>query len=146
MENLNSFNSNWSLTRWPRCPSVIRSINRKRYSPFLQSVRNHLSSTSKTNQVSEASETSRLHDRTTPKSRSETLTLQLCTVKVTGLSADTSQDLLRNYFENVRRSKGGPVSSVDIDLERQECIITFESPDGNFMLYILRAVYWNKVC
>ena len=64
--------------------------------------------------------------------KSETTPPQQCTVKVTGLLADTSEDLLRNYFENKRRSRGGPVSSVDVDRERQECFITFESSNGNY--------------
>ena len=68
--------------------------------------------------------------KATPKSESAP-PLQ-CTVKVMGLLADTSEDVLRNYFENTRRSKGGPVSSVDVDRERQECLITFESSDGKF--------------
>lgn len=53
-----------------------------------------------------------------------------CTVKVTGLSEDISEDLLTNYFENTKRSKGGPVCSIDIDRDLRECFITFESPEG----------------
>lgn len=52
------------------------------------------------------------------------------TVLVTGLTTDLSEDDLTDYFENVRRSKGGPVSKVDINRERQTCFVTFESPDG----------------
>lgn len=53
-----------------------------------------------------------------------------CTVKVTGLSEDISEDLLTMYFENTKRSKGGPVHSIDIDRYLRECFITFESPEG----------------
>lgn len=55
-----------------------------------------------------------------------------CTVKVTGLSEDISEDLLTNYFENTKRSKGGLVRSIDIDRDLRECLITFESPEGMF--------------
>ena len=55
-----------------------------------------------------------------------------CTVKVTGLSEDISEDLLIMYFENTKRSKGGPVNSIDIDRDLRECLITFESPEGMF--------------
>ena len=71
------------------------------------------------------------HKKATPKS--ESAPPQQCTIKVTGLLADTSEDVLRNYFESKRRSKGGPVSSVDVDRERQECFVTFESSDGKFI-------------
>ena len=53
-----------------------------------------------------------------------------CTVKVTGLSEDISEDLLTMYFESTKRSKGGPVRSIDIDRDLRECFITFESPEG----------------
>ena len=53
-----------------------------------------------------------------------------CTVKVTGLSEDISEDLLTMYFESTKRSKGGPVHSIHIDRDLRECFITFESPEG----------------
>lgn len=52
------------------------------------------------------------------------------TVKVTGLSEDISEDLLTMYFESTKRSKGGPVRSIDINRDLLECFITFESPEG----------------
>ena len=35
-----------------------------------------------------------------------------------------------DYFENQRRSNGGPVSSVVMKRDLQMCLVTFESPDG----------------
>ena len=71
--------------------------------------------------------------RTTQDSLCEVRPPQQCTVKVTGLSEKISKDLLTNYFENVRRSKGGPISKINLDSDLQECLITFESPDGRFL-------------
>lgn len=79
-------------------------------------------------------------DRTTQDSRCEARQPQQSTVKVAGLSEKISEDLLTNYFENVRRSKGGPISKIDLDSDLLECFITFESPDGKFEgLFILLA-------
>ncbi|PFX27306.1 Tripartite motif-containing protein 3 [Stylophora pistillata] len=52
-----------------------------------------------------------------------------CTIEVTGLPEDASEDLVTIYFENTRRSKGGPVSSVVMTPELRKCLVTFESPD-----------------
>ncbi|RMX48337.1 hypothetical protein pdam_00011104 [Pocillopora damicornis] len=52
-----------------------------------------------------------------------------CIIEVTGLPDGASEDLVTNYFENVRRSKGGPVSSVVMTPELRKCLVTFESPD-----------------
>lgn len=72
-------------------------------------------------------------DTVTPKRRrSGPSSSPQCTVKVTGLQADTSEDLLRNYFENHRRSNGGLVISVDMRPDLEMCLVTFESPDGRF--------------
>ena len=53
-----------------------------------------------------------------------------CTVKVYGLPPDASEDLVTNFFENAKRSKGGPVSAVVMEPDFQKCLVTFESPDG----------------
>ena len=71
-------------------------------------------------------------DPTTDDGPREGCLPQQCTVKVTGLLDDTSKDLLMNYFENTRRSKGGPICDIEIDRDLRECFITFETPDGKF--------------
>lgn len=38
-----------------------------------------------------------------------------------------------NYFENMRRSKGGPVSAVVMQPEFQKCLVTFESAEGKIV-------------
>ena len=53
-----------------------------------------------------------------------------CTVEVFGLPPGASEDLVINYFENARRSKGGPVSAVVINPDSQKCLVTFESAEG----------------
>ena len=60
--------------------------------------------------------------------------LKACII-VRGLSQDTTEDALQNYFENTRRSGGGHVEEVNIngDLAR----IKFESAEGT--LYVVLA-------
>ena len=53
-----------------------------------------------------------------------------CTVEVFGLPPDASEELVINYFENAKRSKGGPVSTVVINPVCQKCLVTFESAEG----------------
>lgn len=51
-------------------------------------------------------------------------------MEVSGLPNGATEDLVINYFENVRRSKGGQVSSVLMQPEFQKCLVTFESAEG----------------
>ena len=53
-----------------------------------------------------------------------------CTVEVFGLPPGASEDLVMNYFENAKRSKGGPVTNVVINPVCQKCLVTFESAEG----------------
>ena len=70
----------------------------------------------------------------TPKRRrrESSVSAQQCTVKVTEVPAGTSEEHLMYYFENTRRSKGGPVSSIDMKPDLQMCLVTFEHPEGIF--------------
>ncbi|XP_022787787.1 poly [ADP-ribose] polymerase 14-like [Stylophora pistillata] len=52
-----------------------------------------------------------------------------CTVKVKGVLPNLSKDLLTLYFENPRRSEGGPVSSIDMKPDLQICLVTFKNPE-----------------
>ncbi|KAL3863208.1 hypothetical protein ACJMK2_004974 [Sinanodonta woodiana] len=47
-------------------------------------------------------------------------------VLVTNLAATTSKDTVQLYFENARRSGGGPVEKVEINKEAGECLVYFE--------------------
>lgn len=60
----------------------------------------------------------------------EPSTSQQCSILVEGLPSDATKDLVLNYFENKRRSKGGPVVDVHMNSDSRECRVTFESPDG----------------
>ena len=50
---------------------------------------------------------------------------------IRGLSKDTTEDALLNYFENKRRSGGGPVEEVKISENTAQ--VKFESSEGNFL-------------
>ncbi len=55
--------------------------------------------------------------------------LQTCVVIIRGLSQNTTEDGLLNYFENTRRSGGGNVEEVNIN--GGWASIKFESAEGN---------------
>lgn len=52
-------------------------------------------------------------------------------VFIRGLSKDTTEDTLLNYFENTRRSGGGPVEEVKISENTAQ--VKFESSEGDFL-------------
>lgn len=52
-------------------------------------------------------------------------------VLIRGLSKNTTEDALLNYFENTRRSGGGPVEEVKISENTAQ--VKFESSEGNFV-------------
>ena len=47
-------------------------------------------------------------------------------ILVRGLAANTSKDMVELYFENSRKSGGGPVSDVQIDTEENCAVVIFE--------------------
>lgn len=55
---------------------------------------------------------------------------ELNSVVIDGLGKSTSKDTLWNYFENNRRSGGGPVTDVRFDDKRGVVYITFEHEAG----------------
>ena len=50
---------------------------------------------------------------------------------IRGLFKDITEDALLNYFENTRRSGGGPVEEVKIS--ENTAHVKFESSEGNFL-------------
>ena len=54
---------------------------------------------------------------------------QTCVVIIRGLSQNTTEDALVNYFENTKRSGGGDVEEVNIKGDWAR--IKFESAEGN---------------
>ena len=61
-----------------------------------------------------------------------------------GLPPGATEDLVMNYFENEKKSKGGPVTDVILNPEHQTCKVTFESPHGMLIQYGLNITINNK--
>ena len=68
---------------------------------------------------------------------------QSSVVFIRGLSKNTTEDGLRNYFENRRRSGGGPVEELKIT--GNSARVKFESSEGNYTICYVRRD-WNHVC
>ena len=52
------------------------------------------------------------------------------TIQITGLTAQSTEDSIRNYFENERRSGGGEVEVVIFRSEENVAFVTFKDVDG----------------
>ena len=52
------------------------------------------------------------------------------TIQITGLTAQSTEDSIRNYFENERRSGGGEVEVVIFRPEENVAFVTFKDVDG----------------
>ncbi|XP_062586805.1 uncharacterized protein LOC134248412, partial [Saccostrea cucullata] len=50
-------------------------------------------------------------------------------IKICNLPGSITDDSISDYFENVKRSGGGPVSKVIYDEERKTAFVTFEDPN-----------------
>ena len=55
------------------------------------------------------------------------------TIQITGLTAQSTEDSIRNYFENERRSGGGKVEAVTFLLEKNVALVTFKDVEGEFL-------------
>ena len=55
------------------------------------------------------------------------------TIQITGLTAQSTEDSIRNYFENERRSGGGEVEAVTFLLEENVALVTFKDVEGEFL-------------
>lgn len=55
---------------------------------------------------------------------------QSCTVEVRGGSIVEEEELLQLYFENSKKSGGGPIKSFRVDGESSVAFITFEDETG----------------
>ena len=53
-------------------------------------------------------------------------------ILVRGLAANTSKDMMELYFENHRKSGGGPVSDVQIDTEENCAVVVFEEYSSRY--------------
>ena len=52
------------------------------------------------------------------------------TIQITGLTAQSTEDSIRNYFENERRSGGGEVEAVTFRPEENMALVTFKDIGG----------------
>ena len=68
---------------------------------------------------------------------------QSSVVFIRGLSKNTTEDSLRNYLENARRSGGGPVK--ELEMTGNSARVKFESSEGNYTICCVRRA-WNHVC
>ena len=52
-----------------------------------------------------------------------------CTIEVRGIPSDASEDIVRMFFENRKRSGGGEVKNVSLD-KKGTAVITFYDAEG----------------
>ena len=55
------------------------------------------------------------------------------TIELNGLAPTTTEDSIRNFFENTRRSGGGDINSVEFNPEEGFAVITFMSAESEFV-------------
>ena len=55
------------------------------------------------------------------------------TIELNGLASTTTEDSIRNFFENTRRSGGGDINSVEFNPEEGFAVITFMSAESEFV-------------
>ena len=59
------------------------------------------------------------------------------TIQITGLTAQSTEDSIRNYFENERRSGGGEVEAVTFRPEENTALVTFKDVEGEYFIVSL---------
>lgn len=57
------------------------------------------------------------------------------TIELNGLAPTTTEDSIRNFFENTRRSGGGDIDSVEFNSEEGFAVIKFMSAESEFVDY-----------
>ena len=55
------------------------------------------------------------------------------TIELNGLAPTTTEDSIRNFFENTRRSGGGDIHSMEFNPEEGFAVITFMSAESEFV-------------
>lgn len=55
------------------------------------------------------------------------------TIELNGLAPTTTEDSIRNFFENTRRSGGGDIDSLEFNPEEGFAVITFMSAESEFI-------------
>lgn len=57
-----------------------------------------------------------------------------CSIRVSSLPPNISDELINDFFENTKR-KGGDVECVAYDETKKTAIITFQDPSGYFQYF-----------
>lgn len=60
-----------------------------------------------------------------------------CSIQVSSLPSNISEELIADFFENSKRSGGGDVEYVAYDETNKSAIITFQNPTGYFQYFVL---------
>lgn len=60
-----------------------------------------------------------------------------CSIRVSSLPPNISEELINDFFENTKRSGGGDVENVSYDETKKTAIITFQDPKGYFQYFDL---------
>lgn len=60
-----------------------------------------------------------------------------CSIQVSSLPSNISEELIADFFENSKRSGGGDVEYVAYDETNKTAIITFQNPTGYFQYFVL---------
>ena len=60
------------------------------------------------------------------------------TIQITGLTAQSTEDSIRNYFENERRSGGGEVEAVTFQPDENVALVTFKDVEGELFTVSLK--------
>ena len=68
------------------------------------------------------------HEQTDQEDKEESRTIEL-----NGLAPTTTEDSIRNFFENTRRSGGGDIDSVEFNPKEGFAVITFMSAESEFV-------------
>lgn len=64
----------------------------------------------------------------------------MCAIEVSGISKHCTEEILVLFFENKKRSGGGTIEEIFIDLEQLVAVITFESDEGERVFCSLKVI------
>ena len=57
---------------------------------------------------------------------------ELRTIEVAGISLKTTEDSIRNFFENTRRSGGGDIENIELYAGKGVAVVTFLSAESKY--------------
>ena len=62
--------------------------------------------------------------------------LQSCTIDVSGVNKNTSQETVKMFFENRKKSGGGKIEDMWYNNSNGNYVITFTPREGKFLIYL----------